>query len=1022
MDGELLNIRRRKNRAVIYYLAARITTAPRDHLLGLFWPDLDRGAAQQSLRTTLHELRKAVGDWLMVEGDQLGISPAAEVDVRLFERKLSPPVADLDDLHATLALYRGDFLDGFGVDAAPEFDDWLIAQAERYRRLAVRGLTALAAGLEAHQEFAAALEVLDRALHFDPLQEDIQRAALRLHYLAGDRAGAIRRYDRLRKLLNDEMAVPPMTETRQLYDAILNDTLEPVPPSLRAPGPPAAADPVPALPYTGRDQELNILQRAFVTTPRPLVLIEGEPGIGKTRLAQEFIAQTNAWALTGSARELEHRLPYQPITEALRSLLNAPQWAMLRDVVIAQTPRVWLNEVARLLPEIAPEADHSTPPNEARLWEGISQFLQTAAAHKPLIVFLDDIHWADTSTLALLGYLVRQTAHTPLTFISAARLDPAPAPLSTLQQTLIRAGQFIRISLARLSAPDIEQIAQYLSQHYTFPLAEWLGRVSEGNPYVLAELVQYARDHAILSPGGVVNLNLLSQSGAVPHTIYSMIQERLARVSDPARRMIDAAVAVGRIFEVEIVYHAAGLSETAALATLDELQNAGIITPASETAYQFNHHLIMEVAYREVGEVRHRILHRRVAEALENYAGRHHDDAAGLIAFHYAEGRAPGRATPYALRAGQRAMRIAAWAEAIRFFELALTPPALPDEQRFEALMALGDALYRAGQITQASETLRDALHLAEQSDTTLMICEARLRLASILFSQGHYAEAVALAAQYPVPHDPAGAVLAARAELVIGTALSLEGAQLDQAADHLQRGKTYLQSANLSPNITIDPIYAAHLDFELGSVAAQQGDLGRAISLYRLALTGAQQSHDPEALPRTILAHNNLAYHLHLLGDQAAIQFARDGLALAQKTGMLTLQPYLLSTSGEIALAAGDLDQAERYFEQGLALAEQTQNTERIAGLTANLGLVALEQSNLPLAIHRLSAAMAQADALGTRHLAAQIRLWLAPLLPRREALLRLAEARSIAEQGGRHRLLNDLARLEEHLAGAQS
>ena len=491
LEGTPLTIRRRKSRGLVYYLAAQTQPRTRDHLLGLFWPELDRAAAQQSLRTTLHELRKVLDDWLIVDGDQLGLSPAADVDVHRFEQKLSPPANDLDELRATVALYRGEFLAGFELEAAPEFDDWLMVQAERYHRLAVRGFSALAALLETQRHYAAALEALDYALQFDPLQEDLQRAALRLHYLAGDRAGAIRRYDRLRKLLDDEMAVPPMAETRQLYDAILNDTLEPQAPLPARLPERTPAEPTGVLPYTGRDPELNTLRTLFTTVPHPFVLIEGEPGIGKTRLAQEFIARTNALALIGSARELEHRLPYQPVIEALRGLLAAPPWAWLRASVLAQTPKVWLNEVARLLPELVPEDNlPATTPDEARLWEGISQFLQTIAAQQPLIVLLDDLHWADSSTLALLGYLIRQTAHTAILLVATARPISTPSPLSTLLQALVRSGQLVRLPLARLSTPEIEQVARHLSAGYAFPLAEWLSRVSEGNPYVLAESQQ----------------------------------------------------------------------------------------------------------------------------------------------------------------------------------------------------------------------------------------------------------------------------------------------------------------------------------------------------------------------------------------------------------------------------------------------------------------------------------------------------------------------------------------------------
>ena len=168
-----------------------------------------------------------------------------------------------------------------------------------------------------------------------------------------------------------------------------------------------------------------------------------------------------------------------------------------------------------------------------------------------------------------------------------------------------------------------------------------------------------------------------------------------------------------------------------------------------------------------------------------------------------------------------------------------------------------------------------------------------------------------------------------------------------------------------------------------------------------------------PDILQVKVLALNNLAYHLRLIGDPTAMEYARTGLSLAREQGAITLMPYLLSTLGEIELDQGDLSAAQSYFDDGLALAERLSIPERIAGLTANLGLVARERGENALAIHRLSTALARADALGTQHLAAQIRLWLAPLLPPAEARARLAEARAIAESSGRRRLLEEAVRL---------
>ncbi|HKZ68503.1 MAG TPA: BTAD domain-containing putative transcriptional regulator, partial [Anaerolineales bacterium] len=226
LDGNPLPVTRRKSRAILYYLAAHDGPLTRDHLLAFFWPDLDRPAAQQTLRTTLHGLRKTLGPNLIVEDEKLAFASDTYFDIRLFASSLNRPTSNLQSLISSLQLYRGDFLSGFTLPDIPAFDDWAAVDREHYRRLAVRGLAALGELHEADGNFAAALDALNRALAFDSLQEDLQRAAMRLHYLAGDRAAAIRRYDSLRKLLDEEMGVPPMAETRALYDAIINDKLE----------------------------------------------------------------------------------------------------------------------------------------------------------------------------------------------------------------------------------------------------------------------------------------------------------------------------------------------------------------------------------------------------------------------------------------------------------------------------------------------------------------------------------------------------------------------------------------------------------------------------------------------------------------------------------------------------------------------------------------------------------------------------------------------------------------------------
>ncbi|MCX7792493.1 MAG: AAA family ATPase [Chloroflexaceae bacterium] len=1014
-DGAPVALPRRRTRALVYYLAAHREPLSRERLLALFWPDHERAAAQQLLRATLHGARQALGPALVGE-DMLAITNDVEVDYRALLAVVNAPDANEATLAAAVARYRDDLLSGFELPDAEPFMEWLVAERERARLLVVRALTRLARAAQARGDYASALASLDRALALDPLQEDLQRQAMYLCYLSGDRVGAIRRYEHLRDLLDAELGVPPMRETRDLYDAVVTDRLTsvsgatPVAQERRQPEarPLAeeagkAAAPSALLPFTGREAELAALE---AVGPGRLALVEGEAGIGKTRLAAEALARHAArggLTLSATARELEQGLPYQPWVEVLRDLLARPDWPA-RRAALSLAP-FWVGEVARLLPELAPDtAPAALParPDEARLWEGVARLLIALAEQAPLLLLLDDLHWADASSLGLLGYLLRRGEGAPLRVIGTARPVDRRAPLGTLLTALIREGRLERLNLSRLSLADTERLARLLSPQDAERLAAWLYRSAEGNPYVMVELARHLRASGLLGADGCLS-PALPDAPLVPTSVYSLIQSRLARLSGEARRVLDTAVAAGRVFAFEVVARAAALSESAALDALDELRAARLVEALPDGRFQIDHSLTMEVVHREVGAPRYRALHRRVAEALESLHRDRLDEEAGVIAWHFSLGGAPERAAAYALRAGRRAASVAAWAEAVAFYEQALA--ATPPSERSAVLTDLGEALLLGGSAARAAERFRESLDLARYPAEAR---RARLNLGRALVPQGRYAEVIDLARALEQGASPAERI---DALFLWGTALSLEGADLAEAALRLREAER-LALAQPAP----DPVALAQVRFELGGVAAQQGDLTGAIACYRDALRVADTAADnPNALTWRVLARNNLAYHMHLLGDlEEAARYAAEGLRLAEEWGALGLQPYLRSTQGEIALARGDLDAAEAEFQAGLALAERLDVPERVAGITANLGLAAMRRGQTTLAIHRLSAALARADALGTRHLSAQIRVWLAPLLPPAEARKALAEARAIAESGNRRLLLEAIDRVE--------
>jgi tetratricopeptide (TPR) repeat protein len=257
---------------------------------------------------------------------------------------------------------------------------------------------------------------------------------------------------------------------------------------------------------------------------------------------------------------------------------------------------------------------------------------------------------------------------------------------------------------------------------------------------------------------------------------------------------------------------------------------------------------------------------------------------------------------------------------------------------------------------------------------------------------------------------------LAVSAEFMWGSGLAVESAHPLEAEYHLREAERLLnQQTGFASRVTL-----ADIKYQLAGVLGQQGKSAEAITLYREALDLVRENEAAIDLLRYIMLFNNLAYHLHLMGDPTAADYIRAGIRLAQERGSLSHLAYLFSTSGEIALAQNDLDAAEKYFSEGLTLAEQIPVPERIAGLTANLGLVARQRGQNDLARQRLSEALEHANQLGTHHLGVRIRIWLTPLLSSANAHQCLLEARSIAEQSGYHRLLDEIAQLEQSLPPA--
>lgn len=712
----------RKELALLLYLAAEGRLHLRKNLSELFWPEGDARHGRAALRITLLQLRHLLGEGegfdpvphLLINRDTLGLdfTSALELDLHTIHEAwtlarastgttLTMPEVErrrlLAQLQHATGLPRGEFLEGFSLRDAPAFDDWVRFQREYWHLRTSEVFDRLSQMQFEAGELEAAIETVNRWLVLAPLHEDAYRRLMRLHFAAGDRAAALHAYDNCRARLSTGMQTEPTPETVALASR------------MRAVAPPrrkeTSTPPVAFLdgPLLGRTTELSTLIKVYHTAQRgqtQVVLLEGEVGIGKTRLATEFLAWAEiegADVLQGQAFETGGQLPYRPVIEALRPRIereNAPD-DLLSDA--------WLAELSRLLPELcdrypdlpAPVGDKSVARN--RLFEALARLGQALAARTPLVLFIDDVQWADAASLDVLHYLARRFAEsqTPALLLLTLRMEERDMPpgLADWRTGMERAVALTRLQLGPLAIEDIVRLLQTLGGTTGKDgrraadlerFGQWLFAETEGQPFYLMETLKVLLERGVLASrpneGGEWSIDFtgvmeheMVVRGFFPPSVREVIVARLYRLTPNAFALLVAGTVLGQGITFERLCQVANLEERDGLPALDEVLHSGLLLeserqggPMTAGRYVFAHAKIRAVVYAEAGEARRSIFHRRALEALQAAAA-----PAAELAYH---ALAAGLAEPafhWSLAAGDEAMGVVAVSSAISFYEQA---------------------------------------------------------------------------------------------------------------------------------------------------------------------------------------------------------------------------------------------------------------------------------------------------------------------------------------------------------------
>ncbi|MGI9050750.1 MAG: ATP-binding protein [Rubrobacteraceae bacterium] len=929
--GAVVEVDTRKAVALLAYLSLEEGRHGRDTLAGLLWPEYSQTKSRAALRRTLSALSTLRSEGpLNVDRESVLLDrDKAWIDVVRFrhlleecrthghsENEVCP--ACLPILSEVSELYHGDFLAGFGLRDSFNFDDWQYFQAESLRRELGGALERLARGFGARNEWEHSVAYARRRLTLDPLSEPAHRALMQAYALSGQRADALRQYRECARTLEKELSVPPLAETTRLY-RIIEQGETPPPFSIHTAPKADALHPESASetrfsgsPMVGRAEEWEDLRKAYESeTEGHVVALEGEAGIGKTRLAKEFMAHVReSGAVTPAARCYagETNLAYGPFTEALESALG--QAALVPR--LEKIPVHLSSEAARLLPGLAelfpdlPDAPPLDAPGaQGRFFEGVSRVLMAVCEGTPPgLLFLDDLQWADDASLDLLSYLVRRLEAKPLRILIAWREEEVPERhrLRALMREAQRAGHATVLRLGRLEAPSVAELVRSVAGEDE-ELERRLYDETEGLPLFLTEYLAAA-----------VRGELGPENGAwsLPGGVRDLLEGRLHALNETEEQLLAAAAAIGRSFDFDTVREVSGRSEEETIAAIEELSSRTLIREVPESAgdgypvYDFSHEKLREIVYEKTSLARRRLLHRRIATAFADRARRRREcgSLAGQVSYHYRMAGQDTEAAEYAKLAGEHARALYANAEALSHYRTALAL-GYPDAAALHA--AIGDLRTLTGEYEQALASYETAAALSTGED--LAGIERKLgdvhgRRGEWDLAESHWATALEALGEAASPE---------RARLYADRSLLAHRQGHDEAASEFGRRALEL-AAEADDERTLVQAHNA-----LGILASNREDLDQARRHLEHSLALAESLDDPEA---RIAALNNLALALGRGGEvEEAMDLAGTALALCVSLGDRHREAALHNNLTDLLHAAERQEESMAHLKEAVAI-----------------------------------------------------------------------------------------------------
>lgn len=914
-------------------------------LVELLWPGASGRSGRGSLRQAIFRLRRELGDVVIASGDALQLDDEhLEIDVQQFERLLDSerPVEAIEQ-------YRGPFLDGFSLPSSPSFDQWADRERTRLAGRAAAAYASLSDSALTAGRWAEGMRRTQQWLALEPWSEAAAERMMALRAQSGDVGEALAFYQQFRARLRHELSLDPGPALQGLAERLRKSPPRP------AERTGTRAYPASDLPLVGRDAEFErIAERweAAGTGARQLVLLTGEPGMGKTRLVREFAGWARvrgATTLYGRAYRIEQTVPYAALAGILNAALEAPG--------LAAVDAASLGEISRIVPEMATHfrGGVAAPSNDletgrVRLLEALRLLVDNLAYEAPVLLVLDDLPWADEATLTALHYVWRRLPAARLLLLTTARdLElSASAALERMLGDLARedSHQAERIPLTPLGTAEIVQLAVALgtapAEHSDREsLSLLVERESGGNPLFVLESL---RARAECSP-----------TATEREPVRTGVAELTADLSTAARRFLDAAAVLGRHFPLPLAAAVASLSHDDSIDGLEELLRRRLLQRVGYE-YDFVHDLLRESVYDSMGAERRRLLHRRAFERLRPGEGESVGlDRANGLAMHATRGDLAAAAHAWLLRAADLARGVFAGEEAERLLTEAVTFAGSAAEQR-TVWEKTGDLRHARSRFGAAALAYQRAISYTESATETRLSLRIKLLDASLRAGLLSLPQDASAAAALLEDAAEAGSAFHRDALMTVANAF-LRARDLERAEEHALQAVEAARRAEDSA-----PLVRALL------LRAQVATLRRAASDALAVLEEALRTAARDGLERE--RWDVETEYATELCRQGRWTEAMDGwgrvLGHRQTAGAVGAAAIAHLNLSDVLLRRGEWAEAADHLEEAQALAERWDFPHVLVDVLVNRALMARHQEDHAGTIREARRALAHARGLG--------------------------------------------------------